>query len=64
MSIEWASAAEESDVIADSLGNGHALPVDILEEAQDSAVNRSTVSSVLSPHPPLGVWDAGAALTF
>jgi len=27
VSIEWASAAEESDVIADSLGNGHALPV-------------------------------------
>jgi len=47
LSIEWESAAEESDVITDSVGNGRALPFDVLEEAQDSAANR-----VVSPYSP------------
>jgi len=34
-SIEWESAAEETNVITDSLDNGCALPIDVLEEARD-----------------------------
>jgi len=40
--------AEESEVIADSLGNDRAMPVDVFVEAQDSDVNHS----VVFPHPP------------
>jgi len=47
LGIEWESAAEGSDVITDSVGNGRALPFDVLEEAQGLAANR-----VVSPYPP------------
>jgi len=44
LSVEWKSAAEEVDVLTESLVHLHALPVNIFEEASDLAVNRSVIS--------------------
>jgi len=52
-------AAEESGVINDFLSNGHFSPVDVFEDTQDSAVNRS----VVSPQPPSSLGSSQAAIS-
>ena len=46
--IEWLNEAEESDAITDFPGSGRAMPVNVIEEAQELAVN----CIVVFRHPP------------
>jgi len=45
LNIEWESAAKESEVITDSPSNGRDMPVEVIEEAQKSVINRSSFPS-------------------